>query len=391
MRVYVQLKSCEPNIKVHIMVSEMAESVIDDMVKIKETDKNDMLSFCMDMAKHYEKALDATEQVTMDFSMPKNVVVTGMGGSAIGAELFKDLARDDARVPFEVSRAYSLPAYVDERSLVFVVSYSGETEETLSSFLDAVKKKCMVFCLSSGGSLLDFSERLGMPFLRVPAGIPPRAALPHLFTPLVVLLEKLGVVSGVSGGFSEVISVLGRISEENAPEKATTDNFAKRLAVGIDGSVPVVYGFGVFRGVAQRFKTQFNENSKVPSKWEFFSEVDHNEVMGWEHAGRLAKCFSAIFIRDKNESVEIRNRIEITKELMPQGSKLFEVWSQGEGVLARMLSVVCVGDFASVYLALLRGVDPTPVETISVLKARMKQSGTKDNVFRELERLAGLR
>jgi glucose/mannose-6-phosphate isomerase len=388
---YVQLKSCEPNIKVHIVVSEMAESVMDDMVKIKETDKSGMLSFCMDMAKHYGKALDASEQVSLDFSMPKNVVITGMGGSAIGGELFKDLARDGARVPVEVNRAYSLPAYVDGGSLVFVMSYSGETEETLSSFLDAAKRKCMVFCVSSGGSLLDFSERLGIPFLRVPAGFQPRAALPYLFTPIVVLLEQLGVISGVSGGFSEAMSVLGRISEENAPEKAATDNFAKSLAVGINGSVPVVYGFGVFRGVAQRFKTQFNENSKIPSKWEFFSEIDHNEIVGWERAGRLAKCFSAVFIRDKNEPVEIRNRIEITKELMPQESKLFEVWSQGASVLARILSALCVGDFTSVYLALLRGVDPTPVETIDVLKARMKQSKTKDKVIRELERLAGSR
>jgi glucose/mannose-6-phosphate isomerase len=366
-------------------------SILDDVRRIRTIDKSGMLSFCVNAAKHYRAAVKAAEKISVSFSIPENVVVVGMGGSAVGGELLKDWVRDRVPVPVEVSRAYSLPAYADERSLVLVVSYSGETEETLSSFLDAVRRGCMVFCISSGGSLLGFAERLGLPFLRVPSGFAPRAALPYLFVPLIKVLEKVDVASGVSGELSEAVAVLGRVSGECAPEKPVKDNVAKSLAVGVNGSVPVVYGFGVFRGVAQRFKTQFNENSKVPSKWEFFSELDHNEVVGWERAGELAGCFSAVFIRDENEPEEIRNRIEITKGLMPGGSKLFEVWSQGESTLARMLSAVCIGDFASVYLALLRGVDPTPVETINMLKSKMKQKGTKERIVRELEMLTASR
>jgi glucose/mannose-6-phosphate isomerase len=163
------------------------------------------------------------------------------------------------------------------------------------------------------------------------------------------------------------------------------------LALGIDESVPVVYGFGVYRSVVQRFKQQFNENSKIPSKWEFFPELDHNEIVGWENAGKLAKCFSAIFIRDKNESNDIRSRIETTKALMRPESKMFEVWAQGKSALARMLSAICIGDFTSVYLAILRKVDPTPVNTIALLKERMQQSGTKEQIIRELEKLAASR
>jgi glucose/mannose-6-phosphate isomerase len=163
------------------------------------------------------------------------------------------------------------------------------------------------------------------------------------------------------------------------------------LALGIDESVPVVYGFGVYRSVAQRFKQQFNENSKIPSKWEFFPELDHNEIVGWEKAGNLSKCFSTIFIRDKSEPNEIRSRIETTKALMHPDSKLFEVWAQGKSALARMLSAICIGDFTSVYLAILRKVDPTPVEAIALLKEKMKQSGTKEKIIRELENLAASR
>jgi glucose/mannose-6-phosphate isomerase len=207
--------------------------------------------------------------------------------------------------------------------------------------------------------------------------------------PLLVALEKLKVVSSVSESLSEAIRLLKGISAANSPENCTVDNFSKTLASNICATVPVVYGFGIYRSVAQRFKQQFNENSKVPSKWEFFPELDHNEIVGWEKAGKQAKTFSTIFIRDKSEPSEIRSRIETTKALMlPTSSKLFEVWSQGKSDLAKMLSTICIGDFTSVYLAILRKVDPTPVKTIAALKDKMKQSGTKEKIIRELAKIA---
>ena len=365
----------------------MATSVLDDTDKIRRIDKRDMLSFCVDAAKYYQEAAKTAEKISLQYSKPDNVIVAAMGGSAIGGELLKDWARDKAPVPIEVSRNYSLPAYANEKSLVLIVSYSGETEESLSAFLDAAKRKCMIFCISSGGSLLEFAEKLNLPYLRVPSGMPPRAALPYLFTPLLKSLEKMKIVPSVSEDLSEAMTLLVRVSGENAPQKPVKDNFAKRLASEINGTVPVVYGFGVYRSVAQRFKQQFNENSKVPSKWEFFSELNHNEIVGWEKAGKLAKCFSTIFIRDENEPNEIRNRIETTKSLMPSDSKMFEVWSQGKSPLAKMLSTICIGDFTSVYLAILREVDPTPVNTIALLKEKMKQSGTKEKIIRELKKI----
>jgi glucose/mannose-6-phosphate isomerase len=372
-------------------MSKVAASVLNDMSKINEIDKSNMLKFCVDAAKHYREAAKTAEKISLRHADPENIIVAGMGGSAIGGELLKDWARDKAQVPIEVSRAYSLPAYANERSLVLVMSYSGETEESLSSFLDAEKRRCMIFCVSSGGSLLEFAEKLGLPYLRVASGMPPRAALPYMFVPLLKTLEKVGVVSGVSEELSEATKILEHVADENAPEKPVKDNFAKTLASGVNGSVPEVYGFGFYRSVAQRFKQQFNENSKVPSKWEFFSELNHNEIVGWETAEELAKCFSTIFIRDKSEPNEIRSRIETTKTLVPHGSKMFEVWSQGKSSLARMLSTVCIGDFTSVYLAILRGVDPTPVENINLLKEKMRQGGTKEKVKRELAKLAASR
>ena len=362
------------------------KSPLDDIDEIKRIDKSNMLQFSVEASRHYSEAAKIGQKISI-YSKPENIIVAGMGGSAIGGELLKDYARNQAPVSIEISKDYSIPAYANSKTLVVVVSYSGDTEESLSAFLDAQKRQCMTYCVSSGGSLLEFAEKLNVPFLRVPTGIPPRAASPYLLMPQLVLLEKMGLVSGVSEGLSEATTLLEKVSRENSPEKLTSTNAAKSLASGINGTVPVVYGFGTYRGVALRWKQQFNENAKVPAKWEVFPELDHNEVVGWEKADALAKHFSTVFLRDKNEPAEVRSRIEITKTLMPRASKQFEVWSQGNSTLAKMLSTILVGDFTSVYLAILRGVDPTPVQTIVTLKKKLGESGTKERIIRELEKL----
>jgi glucose/mannose-6-phosphate isomerase len=368
---------------------KLSTSALDEIDEIKKIDKSNMLSFCVEAPKHYREAAKTAEKISLAYSKPANIIVTGMGGSAIGGELLKDWIRGKAPFPIEVNREYSLPAYANKKSLVLIASYSGETEESLSAFLDAAKRKCMACCISSGGSLLEFAEKIGVPYLRIPSSMPPRAALPYLFVPMLMSLEKLNLVSSVSDSLKKAVRVLEKVSGENSPEKLAKNNFSKTLALNIGETVPVVYGFGIYRGVAQRFKQQFNENSKIPSKWEFFPELNHNEIVGWEESGKLAKNFSTIFIRDKSEPAEIRSRIETTKTLMlTTQSKMFEVWSQGKSELAKMLSTICIGDFTSVYLAILRKVDPTPVKTITLLKDRMKESGTKEKIIRELAKIA---
>jgi glucose/mannose-6-phosphate isomerase len=368
----------------------LPQKILDDLAEIKRIDKGNMLSFCVEAPKHCRKAAKLTQVVRINYSKPQTMIVAGMGGSAIGGELLKDWTRDKIDVPIEICREYSLPAYADERTLVFVVSYSGETEEALSVFLDAIKRNCMTFCISSGGKLLEFAEKLKLPYLRVPSGIPqPRAALLYLFLPLPILLEKLGLVSDVSSEICEAVKILERVKHENSPEKPLSDNFSKKLASRVNGTTPVIYGFGIYRAVAQRYKQEFNENSKVPAKWDFFSELNHNEIVGWEAVKELAKCFSIIFIRDKNEPEEIRQRIEATKELISQEAtkRTSEVWSAGQSRLAKMLYTIYIGDFTSVYLAILRGVDPTLVKTISLLKQRITQSGVKEKIIGELRKL----
>jgi len=365
------------------------QTILDNPVQIEKIDRSKMLSFCVEAPKHYGDAARLAKSITTGYPKPQTIIVAGMGGSSIGGELLKDWARDRITVPVEICREYHLPAYANRNTLVFAVSYSGETEETLSVLLDAVKRKCMVICISSGGKLNEFAEKLDFPHLLVPSGMVPRATLPYLFIPLPTILQEMDLVAIADSEIAETVEILKKVSAENSPERQPTSNFSKTLASSINGTVPAVYGFGLYRAVAQRVKTQFNENSKNPAKWEFFPELNHNEIVGWEAAREFSKCFSIIFIRDTDEPIEMRRRIEVTKDLMCQQKLgLFEVWSKGKSSLAKMSSVICTGDFTSVYLAVLRGIDPTPVKTIDLLKKELKQSGVKEKVVRELEKLA---
>jgi glucose/mannose-6-phosphate isomerase len=367
----------------------LATSILDNSEKMSAIDKNGMLNFCINSAKHYREAAEIAEKITVNYyPKPDNVIVAGMGGSGIGGDLLKDWARNKTTVPIEVNREYQLPDYAGKKTLVLIISYSGDTEESLSAFLDALKRKCMIYCISSGGALLKYAEKLNVPYLRVPTGMPPRAALPYLFIPMLVCMEKAGLVSGVSEELKEALILLEKISENNSPEKTIKENFSKTLAINIGKTSPVIYGFGVYRSVAQRFKQQFNENSKMPSKWEVFSELNHNEIVGWENSGELASCFSVIFIRDKDEPVKIKSRIETTKQIMNRaGLRMFDVSAQGKSSLAKMISTIIIGDFTSVYLAILHDVDPTPVKTINYLKDTLKENGVKEKIISELAKL----
>ena len=368
----------------------MVTPLLDNFEKVKSIDKSGMLNFSIDAAKHYREAFKIAEKIAVDYPKPANIVVAGLGGSAIGGDLLKDWAKNQLTLPIEVSREYRLPKYAGKKTLAVICSYSGDTEETLSSYLDALKRKCMIFCISSGGALIKYAKKHKVPYLQVPSGMPPRAALPYMLVPQLVLLEKVGLVKGVKEELDEAISLLDVISKENGPETPTRDNFAKTVATHVGDTAPVIYGFGFFRGVAQRFKQQFNENSKSAAKWEFFPELNHNEIVGWEGRGEQCKYFSVIFIRDiENEPIEISSRIDITEQIMEQkGLIMFDLKVQGKSILARMLSAILVGDFASVYLAVLRGVDPTPVKSINLLKGALQENGVRDKIIEELENLA---
>ncbi len=367
----------------------MTKSIFDDIEKIRSVDKKGMLNFCIDAPKHYRTAAELSQKIKAKFPQPNNIIVVGMGGSAIGGDIVKDYVKDKLTVPIEINRDYHLPEYADKKTLVLMMSYSGDTEESLSSFLDALKRQCMIYCITSGGALAKYAKKHKVPYLEVPGGMPPRAALPYMLVPLLVFMEKTGLVKGIKEELDEALALLDKIVVENGPDQPANDNFAKNVAGNIGDSTPTVYGFGIFRAVAQRFKQQFNENSKSPAKWEYFPELNHNEIVGWQTRGELVKYFSVILIRDvNNEPLEIECRIDTTKALIERaGILMFDLHVQGKSALAKMISTVVIGDFISVYLAVMRCADPTPVRSIDFLKETLKQNGVKEKIIAELDEL----
>jgi len=370
-------------------------NILDELEEVKRIDKSDMLGRCMKTPEYCEDAIQLAKKITIPsevkisektsikYGNPRHIIIAGMGGSAIGGEMLRDWLRDESPLPIIICRDYSLPAYANENTLVFIISYSGNTEETLNAFADAIHRKCMTITITSGGHLLSFSKKLQIPHIIIPTGLPPRAAIPYLFFPLPILMEGMGVLKNIKEELEEVIKILKRLSKENSLVNPTENNPTKKLALELTGSMPVVYGFRQYGAIARRWKTQFNENTKVPSKFDVFPELNHNEVVGWEAPEAITKKFSIILLRDLNEPPEIRHKIEATKLLaLHKAWEVLDVYARGETKLARMFSLLYVGDLVSVYLAILGGTDPSPVEIIDKIKLEM---GKRFNLVERLK------
>lgn len=359
-------------------------TILDKQEKIKEVDRSNMLSHLIKTSDYCRDAIKRAEQTSIPKKVkPKNIIIIGMGGSAIGGEILKDWLRDQLPIPIEVCRDYTLPAYANKNTLVFANSYSGNTEETLSAFLAAIRRKCPTIAITSDGQLEAFCKKLQVPHVIIPSGLPPRVAIPYLFFPLPVLMEKMGILSNVEDELEETMQVLERVGKANSPSVPTENNKAKKLAHELMGTTPIIYGFKQYSAIAHRLKTQFNENSKVPSKHDTFPELNHNETVGWEAPETLTKKYSIILIRDPEEPPEIRNRIETTTALAFKKAKnIIEIDAEGKRKLAKMFSVLCVGDYASVYLAILQNKDPTPVKIIDRVKSELAKKTSMTEKFK---------
>ena len=363
---------------------------LDNPEKISQIDKSNMLSDLAKTPDYCRDAIERAKQINVSKLVnPKNMIIIGMGGSAIGGEILKSWLRQKLPIPIEVCRDYILPAYANKDTLVFANSYSGNTEETLTAFLTAIKRKCTVFAVTSGGQLGTFCKKLQVHHVIIPPGLQPRVAVPYMFFPLPILMEKLGILSNIEVELEETIAVLHKVVKANSPNITIEENRSKHLASEIVGTIPVIYGFREYGSVAYRLKAQFNENSKIPSKSEVFPELNHNETVGYEAPAALTKTLSIILIRDPQEPPELRNRIETTTDLVfSRANKVLEIKAVGKGKLAKMFSVLCIGDFTSVYLAILQNKDPTPVNIIDKVKNELaKESGMKEHIDLELAKL----
>ncbi len=349
---------------------------LDDLKKIGELDPAGMLKAEEDF---YDQLIEArtiaenTDLSKISSKEFKGVAILGMGGSGFSADIIKALVAGSIAVPVEVVKGYDLPAFVGKEWLVIAVSYSGNTEETISALNQAIERGADILIECSGGKLKILAESSGYPMIKIPSGLQPRGAIGYLFFPVYLAMGTLGLIDIDESDVEEALDLVlekASIYNRNVP---VIDNPAKELAVKIGDRLPIIYGTeGLYMALAYRLKCEINENGKTPCWWNSFSELNHNETVGWERLANITGSFILIAFRDPDESPKMRTRINVTLgQIKSNIAEIVEIPVEGKSKLAKALSVMYLGDIASVYLALLAGVDPSPVVKIESLKAEL--------------------
>jgi glucose/mannose-6-phosphate isomerase len=318
--------------------------------------------------------IGAGARVPSGGSSIQNIVVTGLGGSAIGGDLMRSYLSGEMKIPFIVNRNYSLPEFVDERSLVVVSSYSGGTEETIAAHLDAKKRKAKVLCISSGGETAKLAEKFKQPLITIPKGLPPRAALGYSFFPLLIALQKMKLIRPRDGDIRETVAMLKRKASTYSSLEPD-DNIALQTARQLYNKLPIVYSSAErFDVVNIRWRGQLSENAKVLAFGNVLPEMNHNELVGWRVLRRQMEEMAVVILHDKLDNERVNIRMEITRGIVSEfASRIIELHSEGKSLLPRMFSLTYLGDWTSYYLALLNGIDPTPVKVIDYLKWELEK------------------
>ncbi|MFP4687909.1 MAG: bifunctional phosphoglucose/phosphomannose isomerase [bacterium] len=339
---------------------------------VADYDHQNFLRWLEEFPDQVEKACRLGQNINEAPAPPAGLVVGGMGGSGISGDLVASYCRNDAEIPVYTVRDYNLPAWVDSSFLFTAVSYSGNTEETLSLYQQAVERGCGLLVVSGGGQLIDRADEAGHPVIKIPSGQPPRASAPYLFIPLLYLLDKMGCCHGPSeNDLGETLKHLGNIVEELAPGKEA--NFAFELVRKVYDKIPVIYGSAGMTGtLALRLKNQFNENAKMIALANELPELNHNEIMGWQQMAESPENYIALFLRDSGEHERIKKRFSISGEILSSSVAGIETMrSRGDSLFCRMMTLMLISDYTSYYAALLRHKDPSAIENIEALKKKL--------------------
>jgi glucose/mannose-6-phosphate isomerase len=308
---------------------------------------------------------------------PEKLLVAGLGGSAIGGDLARSIAGPFLTTPLIVIRDYDLPGFVDASSLVFACSYSGNTEETISAYQQARKANAPIVCITSGGKLEAMAKADACPVLPLPAGLPPRAALGYSLMTLLAAMQSAGLIPDIDESVNETVDLLSALREKYGPANPQASNPAKSLAQSLFGKVVAVYGSNsTMDAVAFRWRSQIEENAKNLAFHHILPEMNHNELVGWLYPKEALRSIGVVFLRDKGDHPQIKRRFELTREILEErAGTVHEIWSEGDSLLARVMSAIYLGDFVSLYLAYLNNIDPTPVQVIDYFKRKLSETG----------------
>ncbi len=360
-----------------ILIVEEVMSVLDQSDRWASIDPESMKSLVESFPEQVEDAVQAGRNRVL--SVPgeiRTLVITGLGGSAIGGDLVRSIAGRHLRVPLIVNRDYNLPPFVNTESLVIACSYSGNTEETISAYQQARQAKAPIVCITSGGRLEAMAREDGCSVITLPGGFPPRAALGHALVGLLSAVQALGIIPDVSESLEETAELLKALRQRYGAAKPEARNPAKTMARSLFGKVIVIYGSNeVLDAAAYRWRTQIAENAKNLVFHHVLPEMNHNELVGWLFPEEVLRNIGVVFIRDRSDHPQVQRRFDLTRELISgKAGAVHEAWTEGHSLLARILSIIYLGDFVSLYLAYCNNIDPTPVKVIGYLKSELSKS-----------------
>jgi glucose/mannose-6-phosphate isomerase len=351
---------------------------LDDLAALAELDSEDVLGAVERFAEQCREAWEIGRATTgfPDGAGIDSIVVLGMGGSGVSGDVVQAVVEPRLPFPLLTIKGYGpIPEWVGRNTLVFAVSYSGSTEETIAALDEALGRGARIVTISSGGPLAATAASRNLAHVAIPAGLQPRASLGYLTLPILAVLTSMELVADLQGDVDETIKVLSEMASHCHRERPAAENPAKDLARRITGRIPVVYGGrGVGAVAAYRFKCDLNEYGKTPAFYNEIPELDHNEIVGWDQLAELtSKSFVMVMLREPGEHERVKLRFEITRRLVEDHlADVVEVPAEGDSALARLLSLVFITQLAAIYVGLSYGVDPGPVAVIQQLKAELR-------------------
>ncbi len=342
--------------------------------KIENIDKENMRELLVNFHRQWKEAVALTEDLSLNIKKRKvkKICLAGMGGSAIGADLIRTYSYNKCSKPIQVIRHYNIPDWVNKNTLFITCSYSGNTEETLSAFSQARQKGAQVIAVTSNGELLVEASKNDFDYIKIPGGLPPRAALGYSFVPLFRIFQELDFIEPGNEALNDTGDFLQQqgelLANSNESEGAT-------IAEEIVDTLAVIYSDATLMApVNLRWRGQFEENAKTLAYGNALPEMNHNEIVGWEKISHLTGRLSVIFLCDESDHEKVRQRMDITEELIGDHAASVHVLNtRGEHDLTRMFSLIQLGDWVSFYLAILNEADPTPVAKIDLLKSKLAE------------------
>ncbi len=349
---------------------------LDDHDQFASVDETDMLSQIASLPEQLQKAWDLGLSLPLPGMSPVNrVVIAGMGGSAIGADLLVSFLLDRVTVPVTVQRDYGLPAYAFGRdTLVIVSSHSGNTEESISVFEAACRSNCQVMVITTGGKILADAQSARVPVWVFVHDGQPRSALGYTFGLLLALFVRLGLVSDQSADVKQTVSLMKELQKSIGVKVPVKSNPAKRLAGQLVGRHITVFASGFMAPVARRWKCQFNECAKTIASFEFLPEADHNTLAGICFPQEALEKEMAVFLQASADGERNQKRVVETKQIMMlEGINTDLVEARGKNRLEQMWATVLFGDYVAYYLAMAYEVDPTPIDPIWSLKEMLSK------------------